>query len=311
MAGYIVEFFGYSATDSTKASLEVAAKRNCPFLGATCSKTLSHGNTQVPSGVCAVCQKKDPTEIICCPIRLYADNYRILRIVGELAFGIKGLGYYSGSMAVTRAKVEGGAVAVFGHGWGGELRLPKRPTKGEKMGNYFMDWVLARIDERGALAEFTAIEVQTIDTTGNYRDSRDELLNGRYIVSSTVGMNWENVNKRILPQIIYKGQVLQREPLCRSGLWFVTPQPVYQRIEERLGGADNIGFGYPSQPGAIHFLRYDYDRSSSRVAGVNRPLAVVGNDCTTVERVSAAFNHVVLPDAGVYERALRQALFGL
>ena len=100
MAGYIVEFFGYSATDSTTTSLEAAAKRRCPFLGATCTKTLSHGNAQVPSGVCAVCQKTNPTEIICCPIRLYADNYRILRIVGELAFGIKDLGYYSGSMNI-------------------------------------------------------------------------------------------------------------------------------------------------------------------------------------------------------------------
>lgn len=308
MAGFITEFFGYSSIDSSDASLSAAAKSQCPFLGAPCTKTLSHGSSQIPSGVCAVAQKTSPVDIICCPIRLYANDYEILKIIGGKAFGIDNLGYYSGSMAVERAKAEGGAVAVFGHGWGGELRLPKRSVKGEKVGNYFMDWVLARLDAHGELSEFTAIEVQTIDTTGNYRDSRDGLLDGRFLVSSTVGMNWENVNKRILPQVIYKGQVLQREPLCKSGLWFVTPQPVYERIEARLGGADNIGFGFPPQPGAIHFLRFDYDSDVSAEFGAIRPLKVIGDDCTTVERVNAAFGHVVLPEPGVYEAALRQAL---
>lgn len=74
--------------------------------------------------------------------------------------------------------------------------------------------------------EFTAIEVQTIDTTGNYRLSRLALFEPeRRIVKSTVGLNWENVNKRIIPQIVYKGQVLQRERLNKTGLWFVTPVP--------------------------------------------------------------------------------------
>ena len=56
---------------------------------------------------------------------------------------------------------------------------------------------------------------------------------------------------------------------------------------------------------------HEFNAADEHTAGVNRPLTVVGNDCTTVERVSAAFNHVVLPEAGVYERALRQALFNL
>ena len=309
MAGYIEEFFGYAASDASEQALCAASSSRCPFLNGACTKMLAHGGEQVPSGVCAVSQKKTPTEIICCPNRLYANNYELLRIVGHKAFGVNELGYYAGSRAIERAKEQGGAIAVYGHGWGGELRLPKRTIGGERVGNYFMDWVLARLNARGELVEFTAIEVQTIDTTGNYRSSRAALLNGRYIESSTVGLNWENVNKRILPQVIYKGQVLQREPLCKTGLWFVTPRPVYERIEQRLGGASNIGFGFPSQPGAIHFLQYDYDRDAKARDGEIRPLVVVGEECTTVERVSAAFNHVVLPEPGVYEEALRTALF--
>lgn len=302
MAGTIVDFFGYRAADDSDASLEAVAKKLCPFLHGTCTKTLSDGSC---SGVCAVKQVSSNQRIICCPIRLYADDYEILRIVSRKTFGVD-LGLYSGRAAIGKARSEGGAVAVFGHGWGGELRLPKR----NGAGSYFADWVLARLDERGELAEFTSIEVQTIDTTGNYRDSRAGLIDGRREVKSDVGLNWENVSKRIIPQLVYKGQVLQREPLCHSGLWFVTPEPVYSRIIDRLGGAGNIAFGYAPQPGALHFLRYDYDDNVEYAKGVPTKLMVAGDECTTVEQVQAAFNRVRLPEPGVYGNALREALYG-
>jgi hypothetical protein len=303
MAGTIVDFFGYRAADDSDASLDAVAKNLCPFLHDTCTKTL--GRDGSCSGVCAVKQVSSDQRIICCPIRLYADDYEILRIVSRKTFGVD-LGLYSGRAAVAKARSEGGAVAVFGHRWGGELRLPKR----NGVGNYFADWVLARLDERGELAEFTSIEVQTIDTTGNYRASRAGLIDGRREVKSTVGLNWENVSKRIIPQLVYKGQVLQREPLCRSGLWFVTPESVYSRIIDRLGGAKNMAFGYAPQPGALHFLRYDYDDNAEYAKGVPTKLMVTGDECTTVEQVQAAFNRVRLPEPGVYGKALREALYG-
>ena len=83
-------------------------------------------------------------------------------------------------------------------------------------------------------------EGQTIDTTGNYRTAREALLKDREIIADTVGLNWENVSKRIIPQLIYKGQVLQREELCKTGLFFVCPQPVYERVLNRLGGKERI-----------------------------------------------------------------------
>ena len=313
MAGTIVDFFGYVAEDDSQESLSAVAKNLCPFIHDTCTKVLGRDGTC--SGVCAVKQVTADDWVICCPIRLYADDYRILHIIAEKTFGQRldmhsgetaALGLYSGRAAVERAKEEGGAVAVFGHRWGGELRLPKRSGTG----NYFADWVLALIDGDGELVEFTSIEVQTIDTTGNYRDSRAALLDGRKIEKSTVGLNWENVSKRILPQLGYKGQVLQREPLCGAGLWFVTPETVYQRIAERLGGESNMAFGYAPQPGALHFLRYDYDDIASTPKGSSVPLHVTGEGCTTVEQVQAAFNRVRLPEPGVYGNALREALFG-
>ena len=82
--------------------------------------------------------------------------------------------------------------------------------------------------------------MQTIDTTGTYQNARRALIERKAVEKDTVGLNWENVSKRIIPQIIYKGQVLQREELCRSGLYFVCPKPVYDRVLERLGGKEKL-----------------------------------------------------------------------
>ena len=302
MSGYIAEFFGYSANDTSKQSLDTAARQICPFLGTTCTKILSRDH--LISGVCAVKQKaSDSPCVICCPNRIYAENYKMLHTISMLAFNKK-LNLYAGRVAIEKAKKEHGAIAVFGHGWGGELRLPQR--KGS--GSYFVDWILARLDGQGSLAEFTAIEVQTIDTTGNYRNARNALVKNRAIVSDTVGLNWENVAKRIIPQIIYKGQVLQREDLCKTGLFFVCPSAVYNRVLNRLGGIDRVP-KFPSQPAAVHFVAYDYLPGTIK-SGQIRPLGILEEHCTTVYKIQEAFSSLNLPEGNVYRNAIMLSLYG-
>lgn len=186
---------------------------------------------------------------------------------------------------------------------GGELRLPQR--KGA--GSYFVDWVLARLDETGELAELTAIEVQTIDTTGTYAGARKALAERREVMADTVGLNWENVSKRIIPQLIYKGQVLQREDLCRSGLYFVCPQPVYERVLARLGGKDRLP-KFPSQPASIHFVAYD-TLPDSVAEGQIAPLGIVEHHTTTVYKVQEAFSSLNLPEGNVYKDAVSRSLY--
>lgn len=207
-------------------------------------------------------------------------------------------------MAVEKAVQEGGTVAVFGHGWGGELPLPKRHGRGA----YYVDWILARLDENGKLAEFTASEVQTIDTTGSYRNARAKLIDTGEISKDTVGLNWENVSKRIIPQIIYKGQILQREELCRSGLYFVCPKPVYDKVLDRLGGKGKLP-QFPTQPASIHFLAFDY-LDTNKHDGVIRPLGILEEYCTTIYKVQEAFSAVDLPEQNVYRDAIVKALYG-
>ncbi len=300
MAGYIAEFFGYAASDKSKVALTTASRKNCPFLGSFCIKTLAR--EKIISGVCAIRQKTEGSpNVICCPIRLYADNYKMLHLIAQKAF-LQNLNLYAGRVAVEKAKEEGGAIAVFGKGWGGELRLPQR--KG--MGSYFVDWVLARLDGNGELAELTAIEVQTIDTTGSYGKAQQVLAETRDIVSDTAGLNWENVSKRIIPQIIYKGQVLQREDLCRSGLYLVCPKPVYQRILDRLGGTEKLP-KFPSQPASINFIAYDAIKEQRNCEIT--PLCIVEEHSTTVYKVQEAFSSLNLPEGNVYKEAISKTLY--
>ena len=169
MASNITEFFGYSPTDQSAKSKAARSALECPFLGGTCSKTLNDGTI---SGVCTIKQiTSDP--VIICPIRLYAGDYQILRDVAAQAFGDDIDLVVGDSVARHRAKHPGKTcIVVFGKRWGKELRLPNRSKKGEKSGAYFVDWILAHVDANGKLLSFVAIEVQSIDTTGNYQAQR-------------------------------------------------------------------------------------------------------------------------------------------
>jgi len=301
MSGYIAEFFGYRAEDQSKKAYDASTSGICPFLGKQCVKVLSRDGSI--SGVCAIrAMADDAPSVICCPIRLYADDYKMLHVIAHDAFKEK-LGLYAGRVAVEKAKADNGAIAVFGHDWGGELRLPQRAGTG----SYFVDWVLTKLDGSGEPVEFTAIEVQTIDTTGNYRTAREHLLSDGKVVKDTVGFNWENVSKRIIPQLIYKGQVLQREDLCRTGLYFVCPQPIYERVLKRLGGKDRIP-AFPTQPASIHFVSYDYVSDDLR-DGAIRPLGMIEEHCTTVYKIQEAFSSMNLPDGNVYRDAILKSLY--
>lgn len=299
MAATIFEFFGYRADDRSDIANHAAGTEVCPISGETCQKSFNDG---VVSGVCAI--KPITSEpVICCPIRLYADDYRILSDIADRVFG-PNLKLVAGRDAVSYSIDNREAcVAVFGKGWGGELRLPQKSKKG----GYFVDWVLAKISEEGDLVEFVAVEVQTIDTTGTYRPGYDALKQDGLVEKTTAGLNWENVAKRILPQLIYKGQILQREELCKSGLFFVCPEPVFRRIMERLGGQEGL-VRYALQPASITFAVYDYDFSSEPSDETLVPLKNTLNHSTTVYKVQEAFNNVTLPIENVYRDAIRRAL---
>lgn len=295
MALKLVEFFGYAPRDGSAAARAARAGLHCPFLNSRCEKTLHDG---APSGACTVRQASGGP-IIACPNRLYHNHYQVLLDVAQAAFGadvrlVRG-------QEIEKGKYDPRNVVVFGRRWGKELRLPGKLGHGA----YFVDWILVRITEKGGVRDFAAVEVQSIDTTGNYRDERDAYLHEQdYAGNSPAGLNWENVSKRILPQIIYKGHVLRREKLCAKGLFFVCPTPVYEHIRGRLGGAM---YEYNLQPGALTFRWYNIGPAVPD--GQIRDLVLEGSFTTTIDQVALAFTSPKdLPPENVYLQAIELEL---
>ena len=304
MAGRITEFFGFSPLDP--AAAPYVAKRRCPFVNAPCIKPTL--------GACSL-QQTNSEPVIICPNRLYANGHAILADIAVMAFGA-GVTLTS-SAEIKAAKgaktLTGNEVAVFGKYWGSELSIPQ-PRNGddEASDGFYIDYVLARLTNTGDILEFTAVEIQTIDTTGTYRPQSEAFFAGRPFTAgsgadsgwSTVGLNWANVSKRILPQLIYKGYVLRRERKCGKGLFFVCPTAVLERVRRRLG---TKLLEYPVAAGTITFVSYDI--GSDPVPGHRRPLIKGNVFTTTVEQVAYAFvSPVNLPEMGVYERAIAAAM---
>ncbi len=295
MALRIVELFGYSPIDKSARAIGTRKSCICPFIERECTKHLSDGTI---SGTCTV-KLANSGPIICCPNRLYSGNYSVLSDVALAAFG-PNIRLISAA-ELGKARLDNPIAVVFGKRWGKELRLPQRGGRG----GYFVDWILALIDKAGTLLEFVAVEVQAIDTTGNYRAERSAHMRGKaFKGTSEAGLNWENVSKRILPQLIYKGHVLRQEPLCKKGMFFVCPTPVYTRVRERLGGEMRP---YHFQPGSLTFSWYDL--GSETAPSQRRQLVHQGNFTTTIDQVALAFTAPAnLPPAGVYEEAIEAEL---
>lgn len=289
----LFEFFGFSPEDKSKAAAEMRTTLQCPFVKGPCIKKFKSGTT---SGACAL-KPATSGPVICCPNRMYADSYRVLLDVARQCFG------QDARLCRTSAELcgDGNDVHVFGKKWGKELRLPNRGIGG----GYFVDWILAHIDKNRELKEFVAVELQTMDTTGSYEMEVNSYFRGEYQPrASKAGINWENVSKRILPQIIYKGHVLRREPLCTKGLFFICPTPVYNRILTRLGGKLEE---YHPQAGALTFRWYNLAVDTDE--GHPHPLVYEGQRTTTIDQVALAFTAPSnLPAPRVYEQAIQAEL---
>ncbi len=305
MAGRIVEFFGYRPLDPAGAA--EATNVHCPFVDDRCIKPTL--------GACSLEQSAGEPVIIC-PNRLYDDNHAVLGDVARQAFGSKAV--LAPAKQIRKLKksgcLTGYEVAVFGKYWGSELSIPQPqdPENLNGIGGFFIDYVLARLATDGTIAEFTAVEVQTIDTTGSYRSQSEAFFDGNPFIDakgnnpgwSTAGLNWANVSKRIIPQLIYKGYVLRRERKCGRGLFFICPTAVLKRVRSRLG---TRMLEYPIAAGTITFQAYDLGPNPG--VGRKRPLIKGETFTTTVEQVAYAFvSPVNLPPMGVYEKAIAAAL---
>jgi Restriction endonuclease NotI len=221
----LVEIFGYSPDDITKDARLLWKMGACPFIGGPCTK-YNHDQTVI-YGTCSVTSPLG--DIIICPNRLYADKYETLRRVARDAYG--SLPFVMYKEYIDKRGEVNECIVALGQKSGREVKL------GQKLS---MDWVLAHVKD-GNLIDYTGVEIQSIDITGNYRDSwhaysrfTEESI-GKPLPSSGHGLNWANVHKRLIPQIIRKGVVYSRSNLVTKGLFFIVSDIVYQKFEQVVG----------------------------------------------------------------------------
>lgn len=231
----IVELFGYASDDLSVIAKQQFQRTHCPFVKGQCGKT-NHDKTLV-YGTCSVTTGKAKREVVICPKRLYADNYRVLSDAANAVWGNIPL-IAGGTISELRDKAslyEECAIA-FGQNSGREVTINSN-------GKLSLDWVVQRYKRIGqnlVPQDYIGIEVQSIDTTGNYRDNwqaYSEIKSGirrNSVPDAGHGLNWANVHKRLIPQIIRKGNVYSFTKRC-SAFFFILPDIVYEKFEEILG----------------------------------------------------------------------------
>jgi hypothetical protein len=301
--GLVHEWFGYSPDDQSHEARLAVEEQCCPFVGGLCRKRKS-------GGVCSIRPTASNVPVVICPARLYSNEHMFLKQIAQDAFanhepsvGEDGLPrLVRGSQALVAASEAGSVqVGVFGQGWDSEVRLPPSTEGGAQ---YSVDFTLIATSPEGDLLGFVPVEVQTIDTTDSNADAVKAMSKDRSDSKTKAGLNWENVSKRILPQLIVKGLMLQGEARCTKGIYFVTPDAVFDKIARRLGGMDRLR-EIPQQPGSITFIRYAYSKVGTE-EGVPMELEVVGRTTISTSDMSIAFiSPQNLPAAGAYEEILR------
>jgi hypothetical protein len=239
----IVEIFGYSPDDQSKISRSLWRLGACPFIEKACTKT-NHDQT-ITYGTCSVTSPYG--DCIICPNRLYENQYTSLKRVACDVFG-DDLEFLMYEDYIPRRNSLSEYIVALGQTSGKEVKL------GTKLS---MDWVLARV-HNGELLEYVGIEVQSIDITGNYRDNwyayKNLDLSETSIPSSTHGMNWANVHKRLIPQLIRKGLIYSKSDLVKKGLYFILPDIVYKKFEDIIG--DDIPLSNVNSPDILNVHTY-------------------------------------------------------
>lgn len=237
----IAEIFGYAPDDLSPLAVDAWRSKVCPFTHNVCSKRKQ--NNEI-TGVCSVTNGSTGNsahDVIICPNRLYVDNYRILREVTQQAWPEAHRGNFisGGTLDDLREGAldcgDESAFVAFGQSSGREIK-----PQGVEMS---MDWIVQKYSiHNGQLVarEFLGIEVQSIDTTNNYNETLqayNRLRAGEDLDAvpiSSHGLNWANVHKRLIPQLIRKGNIYAQSQRCR-GFFFLTPEVVYRKFERVLG----------------------------------------------------------------------------
>ena len=252
---------------AVKGSNPSAADFECPFIKSRCPKR----STQLPDEPYPVCTlwrrttgEPDPGRdlIFVCPKRFYAVDF---------------------------------LTEVIEHCWPGEKPKNPRVAPEVKMAGFGnVDFVIADVQDDGEVEQFLSVELQAIDITGSVFPAYQAVRAGADLERRpTYGLNWDNVYKRYVTQLIRKGYFHHH---WKSKIVAVIPEQVYQYITSRadfIRSADVKG----TQVNII-FMTYRLESDPTR-PGEFRPALV------TVEGTS----HSSLQNAILYKEAPKREAF--
>lgn len=116
-----------------------------------------------------------------------------------------------------------------------------------------VDMVVADIDpQSGAVRNFVSVELQAVDISGSVLPAYEGVLNSEPLVNVTYGINWANVRKRFITQLIVKGFFHHQ---WGTRIVAVLQTPLYDRLQNEMQFEE-----LPSARGGntIIFMLYDY-----------------------------------------------------
>jgi len=151
----------------------------CPYIKSTCTKRSTSLGAQ-PYPLCSIWKGNaaSPTpgeHLICvCPKRFHAIDF---------------------------------LTDVIEHCWPGPKPAnPRIAPEVQMKGFGNVDFVVADLADDGSIGQFLSVELQAIDITGSVRLAYEALREGVDLDSRpTYGLNWDNVYKRYITQLIRKG----------------------------------------------------------------------------------------------------------
>ena len=147
----------------------------CPFLKSPCVKRSTSLPTE-PYPVCSILAnvQGERKHVCVCPKRFYAVDF---------------------------------LKDVVAYCWPGDNpRNPQIAPEVKMTGFGNVDFVIADINEGGDIGQFLSVELQAIDITGSVMKAYKALRSGEDLLKKpTYGLNWDNVYKRYITQLIRKG----------------------------------------------------------------------------------------------------------
>ncbi len=225
----------------------------CPFINSRCTKR----STSIKESPYPVCSILSNDQLICvCPKRFYAVDF--LR-------------------------------DVIDRGW--PWLKPENPkiaheVKMTGFGN--VDFVIADVKNGGEIGQFLSVELQAIDITGTVMPAYQALLSGSDLSERFgYGLNWDNVYKRYVTQLIRKGYYHHH---WKSKIVAVLQEPVYRSIVERADFMRSEKID--SENVNIIFMVYRFENDPSKPQEYRLAL-------TTVEGTS----HANIQQAFLYKKA--------